>query len=139
MQDESALRAERADVSCTSGCATSGALSLELRSLPGTLVQRASRYFNQDNRLKLNDCFALALAEEIGDCILLTGDGPLRRMAEDGGIEVRGVLWVTDELEVHEVVPAAALHAALELFRDDDLVFLPADEVLRRLRRLVRR
>lgn len=113
-------------------------LGLEVRGLPGPLVQRAARYFNEHTRLKLNDCFALTLAEDIGDCILLTGDGPLRQIAEDGGIEVRGVLWATDELEAHEIVPPVELHAALELFRDDDLVFLPRDEVLTRLRRLAR-
>ena len=53
-------------------------LGLDVRTLPGRLVERASRYFNQHTRLTLNDCFALVLAEEIEDCILLTGDSPLR-------------------------------------------------------------
>lgn len=112
-------------------------LGLEVRDLAGPLVQRAGRYFNQHSRLKLNDCFALTLAEEIGECILLTGDGPLRRIAESDGIEVRGVLWATDELEAHGIVPLATLHDALQLFHEDDLVFLPEAEVLRRIRRLV--
>ena len=109
---------------------------LEVRGLPGPLVQRAGRYFNQHARLKLNDCFALTLAEEIEECILLTGDGPLRRIAEGNGIEVRGVLWATDELEAHGVVPLATIHAALRLFHDDEMVFLPPEELLRRIRRL---
>ncbi len=113
-------------------------LGLEVRSLPGPLVQRAGRYFNEHSRLKLNDCFALTLAEEIEECILLTGDGPLRRIAEGNGIEVHGVLWTTDELEAHGVVPLAAIHDALRLFRDDELVFLPPEELLRRIRRLAR-
>ena len=113
-------------------------LGLEVRGLPGLLVQRAGRYFNQHGRLKLNDCFALTLAEEIEECILLTGDGPLRRIAEGKGIEVRGVLWATDELEAHGVVPLATIHAALRLFHDDEMVFLPPDELLRRIRRLAR-
>ena len=29
---------------------------LEVRDLPGQLVQRAARYFNRHARLKLNDC-----------------------------------------------------------------------------------
>lgn len=48
-------------------------LGLEIRDLPGPLVQRAAIYFNKHRRLKLNDCFALVLAEETKDCILLTG------------------------------------------------------------------
>ena len=111
-------------------------LGLEVRTLPGRLVERAGRYFNRHARLKLNDCFALVLAEEIGDCILLTGDSLLRGRAEDIGIEVHGVLWTTDEMEGHGVVPLRVLYNALRLFQDDDLVFLPAGEVLRRIRRL---
>ncbi|MEX2376330.1 MAG: type II toxin-antitoxin system VapC family toxin [Dehalococcoidia bacterium] len=113
-------------------------LGLDVRSLSGELVQRSGEYFNQHAPLKLNDCFALTLAEEIGDCILLTGDGPLRRVAEGNGIEVRGVLWITDELEAHNIESAAVLHATLRVFQDDSLVFLPPDEITRRLRRLAR-
>jgi hypothetical protein len=114
------------------------ALGLDVRTLPGPLVERAGQTFSRHSRLKLNDCFALTLAEEIGDGILLTGDGPLRRIAEGKGLEVRGVLWVTDELETHGVLTAPALHAALQILADDGLVFLPKDEVLRRLRRHAR-
>lgn len=113
-------------------------LGLEVRGLPGPLVQRAGRYFNQYSRLTLNDCFALTLAEEIEDCILLTGDGPLRRIAGGNGIEVCGVLWITDEMEAHGVVPIRVLYDALQLFHDDDQVFVPADEVQRRLKRIAR-
>lgn len=109
-----------------------------MRDLLGTAVTRAARYFNQHKRLKLNDCFALTLAEDIEDSILLTGDGPLRAVAEGNGVEVHGVLWLTDELETHSIVPLRRLHDALRIFHEDDLVFLPADEVLRRIRRLAR-
>ncbi len=90
-------------------------LGLGVRSLPGPLVERAARYFNEHARLKLNDCFALTLAEHIENCILLTGDRLLRRIAEGSGIEVRGVLWVTDEMEVHEVVSLTSIHDALSM------------------------
>lgn len=109
---------------------------LEVRDLPGPAVQRAQRHFNQHRRLRLNDCFALALAEDTNDSILLTGDGLLRRVANDNGIEARGVLWITDELEAHRVVTPARLLDALRLFQHDPLVFLPKDEILRRIRRI---
>ena len=111
-------------------------LGLGVRSLPGPLVERAARYFNEHAKLKLNDCFALTLAEHIENCILLTGDGALRRIAEASRMEVRGVLWVTDEMEVHEVVPLTVIHDALSMFLEDDLVFLPAAEIQRRIRRI---
>ena len=114
------------------------AQGLEVRDLPGPAVQKAARYANRHRRLKLNDCFALTLAEDIEDSILLTGDGTLRRVAEEKGLEVRGALWIVDELERHETVPLQKLHDALALLRDDDLVFLPTDELMKRLRRLAR-
>lgn len=113
-------------------------LGLEVRTLPGSLVQRAAQYFNQHARLALNDCFALVLAEQNEDCILLTGDSLLRRIAAGKGIEVHGVLWVTDEMEAQGVISVEVLHNALQLFLEDELVFLPADETRQRIRRLVR-
>lgn len=113
-------------------------LGLEIRDLPGPLVQRAATYFNKHRRLKLNDCFALVLAEETKDCILLTGDASLRQIANKNQIEARGVLWITDELEKHEVMLPAHLHQALKLLQEDELVFLPEDELVRRIRRLAK-
>jgi hypothetical protein len=111
---------------------------LEVRELPGASVQRATGYFNRHRRLNLNDCFALALSEDIQGSVLLTGDGLLRRVAVDNGVEARGVLWIIDELETHRVVPVRRLHDALQLFHEDDFVFLPEAEILRRLRRLAK-
>lgn len=99
-------------------------------------MSRAALYFNQDRRLQLNDCFALALAEAIDDSILLTGDASLRAVAESKGIEVHGVLWVVDELASRRVVSPRRLYEVLRFFRDDDLVFLPDAEVRRRMTRL---
>ena len=78
------------------------------------------------------------LAEETEEGILLTGDALLRRVAEDNDVEARGVLWVTDELETHKVVPPDRLHQALRLLQNDGLVFLPEDELARRIRRLAK-
>lgn len=72
------------------------------------------------------------------DSLLLTGDRHLRRIARQNAIEVHGVLWATDELEAHDVVTPQMLQGALRLFQDDDLVFLPSEEIGRRLRRLER-
>ncbi len=75
------------------------ALGLEVRHLPGESVIRAQTYFNRKRKLglKLNDCFALVLAEDTEESILLTGDARLRELASNNGVEVHGVLWITDE------------------------------------------
>lgn len=111
---------------------------LEVRELPGPAVERAAVYFNQHRRLELNDCYALTLTEDLEDSVLLTGDGLLRRVAEENGVGVRGVLWVIDELEAHCIVPLRRLHDVLQVLRMDPLVFLPEAELVRRLRRLAR-
>ena len=111
---------------------------LEVRELPGAAITRAAAHFNRHKRLTLNDCFALALAQDIDDSILLTGDSALRMVAERNGIEVHGVLWITDELESHGIASPCKLYDALRLLHNDPLVFLPDDEVLRRIRHLAR-
>ena len=70
--------------------------------------------------------------------MLLTGDASLRKLAEKNDVEVHGVLWITDELERHEIVAARRLHNALCLLRDDVLVFLPEQQLARRIRRLAK-
>ncbi|MCY4419660.1 MAG: PIN domain-containing protein [Gammaproteobacteria bacterium] len=111
---------------------------LEIKELSAESVEKASHYFNRYAPLALNDCFALTLAEETQDCIFLSGDGSLRQTAERHGIQVSGVLWVTDELEAHAVVENAVLYDALKVFQRDGTIFLPENEVSRRLRRLGR-
>lgn len=113
-------------------------LGLEVRDLPGPSVARAQAYFNDNRGLKLNDCFALVLAEDTDESMLLTGDARLRTLAETSNVDVHGALWITDELERHGIVEIQRLHDALCLLRDDVLVFLPEDELLRRIRRLAR-
>jgi hypothetical protein len=113
-------------------------LGPDVRILPGPSVKRAQEYFNRHPRLKLNDCFALVLAEATADCILLTGDALVRRIAEDVGLEARGVLWATDELEAHKIVSLRRLHQARRSFFEDASAFLSDEEVLRRLQRLAK-
>ncbi len=111
---------------------------LEVKDLPGPSVLRAYLHRNEHNRLALNDCFALALAEDIDESILMSGDRALRRVADDAGIEVRGVLWIIDELANNQVVDLQKLYDVLVIFRDDGNVYLPEEEITKRLRRIGR-
>lgn len=112
-------------------------LGLHVIELDGAGTERALAHFTEHQRsLTARDCFALALAEQTENCILLTGDGPRRRIAEGMGIEVHGVLWIVDQLEQHRLASIKELVDALRRFEEDALVFLPQSEVRRRLRRL---
>jgi len=64
--------------------------------------------------------------------ILLTGDSKLRKSAKAVGVEVRGVLWVLDELVVRgKILPSSATLALNKMIADGS--FLPSEEC--RLRR----
>ena len=111
-------------------------LGIRVEILPGEQVSKASVYFNEHRKLKLNDCFALVLAEETENAILFTGDQPLRTLAETNDIEAHGVLWAIDHLIEVEEIENQLLLQALELFRDDEYVRLPHDELKSRINRI---
>lgn len=96
-----------------------------------TLVQaiRASR-----NSLSLPDCSALVCALR-QDHILLTGDGDLREEAISRGVEVRGLLWLLDQLEASGHIQPLILHTALSQISNHKRCWLPRQEVANRLRR----
>lgn len=71
--------------------------------------------------------------------MLLTGDQQLRKRAEALGLVVHGVLWVADEIEKAMLMPFAGLADALARLEADPLVFLPRDEVTKRIEYLRRR
>lgn len=63
---------------------------LKVVNLPGKSVLQANKYFKQNPRLSLKDCFALVLAEQISNCILLTGDANLRHTAQISELKYTG-------------------------------------------------
>jgi predicted nucleic acid-binding protein len=102
---------------------------LQIIDLSGDQVAEAFEVRRRHPGLSANDCFSLVLAQAGPDRILLTGDQQLRRRAGNAGVEVHGVLWVTDQLAEHGVMTQIDLAEALERLVADPLVFLPDDEV----------
>lgn len=60
---------------------------LKVIDLPGERVLRAQQVVRAAPQLSVHDGFALALAETHTGCILLTGDGYLRELAESHKIK----------------------------------------------------
>ena len=87
--------------------------------------------------LSANDCFCYVTAL-VHSGILLTGDASLRKVATSSGMRVHGVLWIVDELDNAGTCPRSLLTLALKAWRSDDTVFLPEDEITKRLRHLAR-
>ncbi|MCW2488037.1 PIN domain-containing protein [Candidatus Symbiopectobacterium sp. NZEC127] len=81
-----------------------------------------------------NDCFALCLAKQ-EQCPLLTGDKALRELAQTEGIEVKGTLWVVEEMIHHGLITIDAAEQAYIQMRNSGRR-LPWDIAFRRLEEL---
>lgn len=68
---------------------------------------------SSNNTVSIPDATALLLAENL-EALLLTGDGPLRRLAEQRAQEVRGTLWILDTLVWEEVLTFSEAISALD-------------------------
>lgn len=110
----------------------------ETFDLPPDAVTEALAIKAERGRLSANDCLCLVTTARYEDAVLLTGDQLLRQSAEDMGIDAHGVLWIVDLLVDAGWRPLDLLISALETWRDDPAVFLPADEIEKRLRALRR-
>jgi predicted nucleic acid-binding protein len=108
---------------------------LKVVDLPGKSVLRAQQVVKALPQLSVHDGFAYALAEEHPDCILLTGDGALRSLAQNNAIEVHGVLWVFDEIYRCELANGRTLAVALQVLSTDVSVRLPQREMTAYLKR----
>lgn len=85
-------------------------------------VNRAARF---------NDCTVLYLAEKL-DTVLLTGDGALRKSANRRGVEVRGTLWIFDQLIEAGLLSKTTAAAKLVTLLEDG-TYLPQRECDQRL------
>lgn len=112
---------------------------LALYDIPADRMGDAFALKNQYPGLSACDCFAFVAAKHHEDSILLTGDRSLRRVAEKNKIRVHGALWIVDELRNTRLCDEEKLIEALETWREDEFVFLPRNEIDRRLRRLRRK
>jgi predicted nucleic acid-binding protein len=107
---------------------------LETHDLPPNEMGEAQSLQAQHPALSTNDAICLVTTVQYDGAILLTGDAALRRVAEAKAVQVHGVLWLLDELQVAGVANANLLRSALMTWRDDPTVRLPLNEIEKRLR-----
>jgi hypothetical protein len=114
-------------------------LGFKLGELDGDGVGDALRQYQDHHRdLSLNDCFALTLAQRLA-CILMSGDGSLRAIAEGTGLEVHGLLWAAEQILDRATCPVGQLLNGLEVLERDPLVRLPRSRLLEFVARLRQR
>lgn len=110
-------------------------LGFQLGTLEGRDMATVMHHRRDNPRLSLPDCFALVLSTTTENAILLTGDGGLRKIGGEHGVEVRGVLWACDEMASHGIASHRELHLALTTWQADELVRLPGKELQARIKR----
>lgn len=113
------------------------ALGLRIEELTPTELSRAIVIARERKALSAPDTFAYALAE-IRQWPLLTGDGGLRRLAEERQIPFYGVLWICDQFEQGAHVTLKRLHTGLTGLSSHPRCRLPKAEVEQRLARYAR-
>ena len=107
-------------------------LGLRIEALSSEEVSEATNVARQQAQLSLPDTFAFTIAKSRG-WGLLTGDGPLRRLAVAENVEMHGVLWVLDQLSIGGHVPGIRLHTGLRTLYGHPRCRLPREEVEQRL------
>jgi len=77
-------------------------------------------------RPSLNDIFGLVVAKK-NNAILLTSDSSLRKSALKENVEVRGILWILDEMINNKVIDKKTAAKSLIKIRDEGS-YLPKSE-----------
>jgi predicted nucleic acid-binding protein len=107
---------------------------LQVLQMPEEVIQDGTRLRGRYSRPSTNDLLALALAK-YQHCPLLTGDGHLRRAAEQEQIEVHGTLWLLESLLEAGHIDFARLELVYARLREVNRR-LPWDDVQRQVDRL---
>ncbi|MEA1080866.1 type II toxin-antitoxin system VapC family toxin [Marinobacter qingdaonensis] len=87
-------------------------LGLTIEGIGGDETQQLFGLKQTLNNSSLADVSCYFVARERG-WTLLTNDGALRKSGQRASMDVRGVLWILDELEHRQVLSPAALSTAL--------------------------
>jgi predicted nucleic acid-binding protein len=111
-------------------------LGFRTGSLDGEKVGKAFQYGTHYKPLSVHDCFALVLAESIEQSILLTGDGNLRKVAQQHKVETHGIIWLCEQMRQHRTAVGKVLQVALEGLHDDPRCRIPRRELNRLIEEL---
>lgn len=105
-------------------------LDLVIMQFNGNQVAEVFGLKATTSKPSVRDLFAFVGAKD-NQAILLTGDSELRKIAENNGLTVHGILWVLDELIQRKIlIPGRAAHALREILIKRS--FLPQVECIRR-------
>jgi predicted nucleic acid-binding protein len=87
------------------------ALGVEAYGLSSEQINDIFLLNQNHHAVSTTDISCLVLARDLL-AILLSGDNPLRKLAENHAVKVHGVLWLLDALVVHQlIIPGQACNA----------------------------
>ena len=88
--------------------------------------------YEQKKSLSPSDCSIFKLSLDL-EAILLTGDKPLKIFSERSQVEVHGIVWLIDEMLVHEIIDQVEYREKLTVLKGLSQR-LPVEEIDRRLK-----
>lgn len=92
-------------------------LGLISKSMSGDLVAEAYSLHQKYIKPSVNDMLALTLAKHEG-CQLLTGDKALRDAAKELNVEVRGTIWLVEQMLQFEKITFDVARVAFQQMKD---------------------
>jgi predicted nucleic acid-binding protein len=110
---------------------------LKLESLSTEQVEKVERLGKTYKGVSNHDVTAMVLAQD-KETPLLTGDRRLRQVCTEERIDVRGTLWLMDQLLSAELITVEGAARAYELMEEDGSR-LPWDEVEKQINAFKRR
>ncbi len=105
---------------------------LKVTSFTADEVLAISQLQYESTGISIEDSSALYLARK-DSAILLTGDGKLRRVAQQTGIQVHGIIWLLDEVLRYALIDTASACKKIKLLKSKN-PRLPAHALQERIR-----
>lgn len=106
-------------------------LGLRIQGLSGDQILEMVDIRRKYLALSIPDISVMLLARHMG-ATLLSGDGPLRKIAGEEGVVLHGTLWVLDRLVAGEILSRARAARAIEAMQQSGR-WLPGVECRRRM------
>lgn len=112
------------------------AYGLQIKTLGAERVDYAVALQTENIKTNANDLFALALAKQ-EDCPLLTGDGALRDLAAVEQVEIRGTIWIIEQMLQEGILNPDQAKEAFRAMKDSyrRLPWKEAENMLKRVQR----
>jgi predicted nucleic acid-binding protein len=92
-------------------------MGLKLSELTPQSIEYAAKLNTRYANPSIYDCFALVLAVQ-EQCLLLTGDKALRDAAQSEGVEVKGTLWLVEQMIKQQLITVPQAKQAYKLMRN---------------------